>query len=70
MECASVSLIILSCTIATNAFSSNLETHTAQNFPMITPKGVAKLTASPKVIIFPPPVPYTFILDQCLKGDH
>ena len=30
---------------------------------------VAKLSTSPKVTIFPPPVPYYFILDQCLKGD-
>ena len=69
-ECASVSLIVLSCTIAANAFSSNLETHATPNFPMITPRGVAKLSTSPKVTIFPPPVPYPFILDQCLKGDR
>ena len=37
---------------------------------MIAPRGVAKLSTSPKVTIFPPPLPYYFISDQCLKGDR
>ena len=51
-----------------DAFSSHLKTHKRQSFPMITPLGVAKLSISPKVAIFPPPVTYYFISDQCLKG--
>ena len=66
---ASVPFSILRSTIVTNAFSSDLETHKTQNFPMIAPRGFAKLSTSPKVTIFPPPVPYPFISDQCLKGD-
>ena len=68
--CASMSFSILRCTIATNAFSSDLKTHKSQTFLMIVPRGIAKLSTSPKVTIFPPPVPYPFILDQCLKGDR
>ena len=56
--------------IVANAFSSDLKTHKSQIFPMIAPQGVAKLRTSPEVIIFPPPVPYYFISDQCLKGDR
>ena len=67
--CPSVSLIILRSTIVTNAFSSNLKTHKSQIFPIISPRGVAKLSTSPKVTIFPPPVFYYFIWDQCLKDD-
>ena len=37
---------------------------------MIAPRRVAKLSTSPKVIIFPPPVPYYFILDERLKDDR
>ena len=55
--------------IATNAFSGNLETHKTHNSPMITPRGVAKLSTSCKMTIFPPPVPYLFISDHCLKRD-
>ena len=69
LVCALVSLSILRSTIAANAFSSNLENHTTQNFPMIAPRSVAKLSTSPKLTIFPPPVPYPFISDHCLKGD-
>ena len=67
LVCASVSLSILRSTIATSACSSNLETHTTQNFPMIALRSVAKLSTSPKVTIFPPPVPYPFISYHCLK---
>ena len=59
LVCAAVSLSILRGATALNVFFSNLKTH----------KRVAKLSTSPKVTIFPPPVPYYFILDQCLKGD-
>ena len=38
-------------------------------FPIIATRGVAKLSALPKVTIFPPPVPYYLMSDQCLKGD-
>ena len=37
---------------------------------MIAPRGLAKLSTSPKVTIFPLPVPYYFILDQYLKDDR
>ena len=70
LGCASVSLTILRSIIVANAFSSDLETHKSQNFPMVAPRGVAKLSTSPEVTIFPPPVPYSFISDQCLKGDR
>ena len=53
----------LKSTIAPNAFSSDLETYESQNFSMVAPPGVAKLSALPKVTIFPPPVPYAFISD-------
>ena len=66
----SVSLSILRSTIAAKAFSSDLKTHKSQIFPITAPRGVAKLSTSPKVTIFPPPVPYYFISDQCLKGDR
>ena len=62
----SISLSILRSTIVANAFSSNLETHKSQIFPMIPPRRVPKLITSPKVTIFFPPVPYHFISDQCL----
>ena len=68
--CQSVSLSILRSVIVANAFSSNLKTHKSQFFPMIAPQGVAKQSTSPKVTIFPLPVPYYFISDQCLKGDR
>ena len=67
--CVSVTHILRS-TIVANAFFSSLETHKSQNFPMVTPQGVAKLSISPKVTIFLPPVPYLFISDQCLKSDR
>ena len=63
----SVSLSILRYTIVANAFFSDLETHKSQIFTMIEPRGVAKLSASPKVTISPPPVPYHFISDQLLE---
>ena len=62
--CASVSLSILRSTIAANAFSRDLQTHKSQNFPVIAPPGVAILSTSPKVTIFPPSVPHYFISDQ------
>ena len=68
--CPSVSLSILRSVIVANAFSSNLKTHKSHIFTMIAPWGVAKLSTSPKVTIFPAPVPYYFISDQCLKGDR
>ena len=68
--CASMSLSILKCTTAANAFSSDIKTHKIQTFLMIAPQGVAKLNTSHKVAIFSPLVPYYFISDQCLKGDH
>ena len=37
---------------------------------MVVPRGVAELSTSPKVTIFPQPVTYYFISDQCLKGDR
>ena len=58
------------CTIVTNAFSSDLNTHKSYIYPMIAPMGVAKLSTSRKVTIFPPPVSYYFISGQCLKGDR
>ena len=66
--CPSVSLSILRSAIVANAFTSNLKTHKGQIFSMIAPWGVAKLSHSPKVTIFLPPVPYYFISDQRLKG--
>ena len=65
-----LSLSILRSAIVANTFSSNLKTHKSQIFPMIAPRGVVKLSTSPKVTIFPPPVPYYFISDHCLKGDR
>ena len=56
--CASMSLSILRCAIAANALSSDLKIHKSRTFPMIAPRGVAKISTSPKVTIFPPPVPY------------
>ena len=64
---ASVSLTMLRSTFVVNAFSSDLETHKTQNFSMVTRRGVAKLSTSPKVTIFYPPVPYPFISDQFPK---
>ena len=46
---SSISLNILRSTIVANAFSSDLETHKSQIFPMIAPRGVAKLSNSPKL---------------------
>ena len=37
---------------------------------MIAPRVVAKLSTSPKVTIFPLPIPYYFISDQSLKVDR
>ena len=68
--CPSVSLSLLRYAIFANAFSSYLKTHKGQVFHMIAPQGDANLSTSPKVIIFPPPVPYYFISDQCLKGNR
>ena len=68
--CPWVLLSTLRSVIVANAFSSDLKTHKSQIFPMIAPRGVAKLSTSPKVTIFPPPVPYYFISGQCLKGDR
>ena len=65
-----MSLSILKCTITENSFPSDLKTYKIQAFLMIAPQGVAKLNTSHKVAIFPPLVPYYFISDQCLKGDH
>ena len=56
LVCASVSLSILKCPIVANEFSCNLKTH--KTCPMIAPWGVSKLGTSPKVTVFPPPVPY------------
>ena len=50
----SISLSILRSTIDANAFSSNLGIHKSQIFTMIASRGVAKLSTSPKVTIFPP----------------
>ena len=68
--CPSVSFSMLMSAIVTNAFSSDLKTHKSQFFPMIASPGIAKLRTSPKVTIFPPPVPHYFISDQCLKVDR
>ena len=68
LVCASVSRTILRSTIVINAFSIDLETHKSQNFHMVAPWGVAKLSTLFEVTIFFPPVPYPFISDQCLKG--
>ena len=70
LVCASVSLTILRSPIVANAFSSDLETHKSEHFTQVAPRGVAKPTTSPEVTISPPPVPYSFISDQCLKGDR
>ena len=53
-------------------FHFHLETHESQNFPMVTPRGLAKLSISAEVTVFPTPLPYPhpFISDQCLKGDR
>ena len=67
---SSISLNILRSTIVANAFSSDLETHKSQIFPMIAPRGVAKRSTSHKVTICPSPVPYNFSSDQCLKCDR
>ena len=48
-----MSVTMVSLTIVPNAFSSNLETHKSQNFPMVAHGGVAKLSTSPEVTIFP-----------------
>ena len=45
---------------------SNVKAHKSQTLPMIAPRGVAKLSTSPKGSILPPPVPYYFISDQAL----
>ena len=68
--CPSLSLSILRSAIVANVFSSDLKTHKRQIFPMIAPQGVNKLSTSPKVTIFLPPLRYYFISDQCLKGDR
>ena len=68
--CPSMSLRTLRSAIVANAFSGNLKTHKSQIFPMISLRGVGKLSISPKVTIFPPPIPYYFISDKCLKGDR
>ena len=44
LACVSVSISILRSTIVANAFSIDLETHKSQNFPMIAPRGVPKLS--------------------------
>ena len=69
LVCLSVSRSTIRSAIAANAFSSNLKTHKSQIFRMIAPRGVAKISTSTKVTIFPPPVPYYIISDQYLKGD-
>ena len=68
--CPSVSLSTLRSAILRNSFFSNLRTYKSQNFPMIAPRAVAKLSTSPKVTIFPPPTPYYFMSDQSLKSDR
>ena len=65
-----MSLSILRSAIVANAFSSDLKVHKSQIFSMITPRGVGKLSTSPKVTIFLPAVLCYFISDQCLKGDR
>ena len=55
--CTLMSVSILRCTITANAFYSNLKMYKSQTFPMIAPRGVAKLSTSPKVTIFAPPAP-------------
>ena len=67
---APMSLSILRFTIAANAFSSDLNTYKSQSFLMIAPRGVAKLSTSPKVTIFSPSLLYYFISEQWLKGDR
>ena len=44
LVCVSVSRSILKSTITTNGFSSNIENSKSQNFAMIAPRGVAKLS--------------------------
>ena len=71
MVCASLSLTALSrSSIVVNAFSIDLEIPKSENFHKVAPRGVAKLSTSPEVTIFPPPVPYPFISDPCLKGER
>ena len=66
----SLLLTIIRSAIVANAFSRDLETHKSQNFHMVVSRGIVKLSTSPEVTIFTPPVPYSFISDQCLKGDR
>ena len=70
LVCESVLLTIIRSAIVANAFSRDLETHKSQNFHMVVSRGIVKLSTSPEVTIFTPPVPYSFISDQCLKGDR
>ena len=63
-------LTILRSAIVESALSSNLETNKGEHFHMIAHRGVAKLSTSPEMTIFPPPVPFPFTSDQCLKGDR
>ena len=63
-------LCVHQCVVVGNAFSSDLNTHKSQTYPMIAARKFAKLSTSLKVTIFPSPVPYYFISDQCLKGDR
>ena len=67
--CVSVSHHLKDKNVA-NTFSSDLETHKSQIFPMVAHRSVAKLSTSHEVTIFPPPVPYLFISDHFLKGDR
>ena len=58
-----LTLSLLKCTIAANAFSNDPETHNSKNSPMIATRGVAKQRTLPKVTVLPTPISYPFISD-------
>ena len=75
LERTSISLSIWRSTIVANAFCSNLETHKSHIFPMIAPRGVAKLKTSHKLPLPLDHFPSTCSLQfqfryQCLKYDR
>ena len=59
-----LTLSLLRCTIAANAFSNDPETqHNSKNSPVIATRGVAKQRTLPKVTVLPTPISYPFISD-------
>ena len=70
LSISAVSRSILKFAIVAYGFPSNLTTHKSLIFTIIAPRGVAKLETSPNLTIFPSPVSYYLISDQCLKGNR